>query len=86
MSRATALLDLAPQLARHHERSLAGSITVVPVLVDDLKAALPSVEALAAVLDAPLFVAGATTGQRQTPPSDDAARFTTVERALVVCR
>ena len=86
MSRVTALLDLAPQLARYHERSLAGTITVVPVLVDDLKAALPSVQALAAVLDAPLFVAGTPTGQRQTFPSDDAARFTSVERALDVAR
>ncbi|MCY3923457.1 MAG: hypothetical protein OXG27_13845 [Chloroflexi bacterium] len=86
MSRATALLDLAPQLARHHERSLAGAITVVPVLVDDLNAALPSIEALAAVLDAPLFVADAPTGQRQTPPSDDVARFITVERALDLTR
>lgn len=82
MSRATALLDLAPQLARHHERSLANTITVVPVLVDDLDAALPSIEALAAVLDAPLFVAGAPAGQRRTPPSADAARIATVEQAL----
>ena len=86
MSRATALLDLAPQLARYHERSLAGRITVVPVLVDDLNAALPSVQALATVLDAPLFVAGAPTGQRQTPPSNDAARFTSVEQAMDVTR
>lgn len=86
MSRATALLDLAPQLARHHERGLAGTITVVPVLVDDLSAALPSVEALAAVLKAPLFVADARTDRRPTLPSDDAARFTTVERALDVTR
>lgn len=86
MSRATALLDLAPQLARYHERSLAGAITVVPVLVDDLNAAIPSIQALATVLDAPLFVAGTPTGQRQTPPSDDAARFTTVGRALDVTR
>lgn len=86
MSRATALLDLAPQLARYHERSLAGTITVVPVLVDDLDAVLPSIQALATVLDAPLFVAGAPTGQRQTPPSDDVARFTSVERALDVTR
>ena len=86
MSRATALLDLAPQLARYHERSLEGAITVVPVLVDDLSAALPSVQALATVLEAPLFVAGAPTGQRQTLPSDDAARFTSVEKALDLTR
>lgn len=86
MSRATALLDLAPQLARYHERSLAGNITVVPVVVDDLNVAVPSLQALAAVLDAPLFVAGLTTGQRQTSPSNDAARFTTVELALDVKR
>lgn len=86
MSRATALLDLAPRLARYHERSLAGTITVVPVLVDDLRAVLPSIRALATVLEAPLFVAGAPTGQRHTPPSEDAARFTTVERALDVTR
>lgn len=86
MSRATALLDLAPQLARYHERSLAGSITVVPVLVDDLNAVLPGVQALATVLDAPLFVAGAPTGQRQTSLSDDAARLTSIELALDVTR
>ena len=86
MSRPTALLDLAPQLARHHERSLAKTITVVPVLVDDLDAALPSIEALAAVLDAPLFIAGTSAGQRRTLPSADAARLTTVERALDIAR
>ena len=86
MSRATALLDLAPQLARYHEQSLAGTITVVPVLVDDLAAVLPCIQALATVLEAPLFVAGAPTGQQQTLPSDDAARFTSVKRALDVTR
>lgn len=49
------LFELAGEIARVHERSVAGTISVVPVIVDDLQVARPVLRAICDVLNGRLL-------------------------------
>jgi hypothetical protein len=65
VSVATSLFALAEDLAKAHERSAPGRVTVVPLLVDDLTKALPVLHALCAVTEGRLL--DTSDHQLQTP-------------------
>jgi hypothetical protein len=82
MSLAISLLDLAAALGRLHERSAQGSITVVPVIVDDLVTAMPVLKSLAEITGGVLLDAGDPSLQAPIPGTDDAARRSAVKTEL----
>jgi hypothetical protein len=51
MSTAVSLFELASEIARSHERTPSGQITVIPVIVDSLHAARPVLRALSDVME-----------------------------------
>lgn len=55
MSRTTTLLSFAEEIARKHEISKAGIISVIPVIVDDLPQTLPVLRALCEMLNGRLL-------------------------------
>ena len=82
MSLAISLLELAAELGRLHDRSTHGSITVVPVIVDDLVTAMPVLRSLCEIMDGVLLDAGDPALQTAVPGTDDRARRSAVEVAL----
>ncbi|MGH8545523.1 MAG: hypothetical protein ACREX3_18240, partial [Gammaproteobacteria bacterium] len=82
MTQAVSLFELATELLRVHERSAPGRVTVVPVLVDNLDAALPVLEALCALTDGRLLHTRADELQAPVPVTPDVVRLAAVEGAL----
>jgi hypothetical protein len=82
MSVAISLLELAAELGRLHERSGRGTITVIPVIVDNLVAAMPVLRSLSEITDGVLLDANDASLQRPVLGTDDLARRTAVKTAL----
>lgn len=82
MTQAISVFELTTEVVRLHERSTAGRITVVPVLVDDLEVARPALEAVATVLSGRFFDAGGSELQGPVPGTTNPIRIAAVEGAL----
>jgi hypothetical protein len=86
VSSAVTLFDLGSELARAHERSSQGSVTVIPVLVDDLGRARPILHALCHATEGRLFEATDPELGAAVPKTGDIVRRRAVETALVDAR
>ncbi len=83
MTAADALFRLAAEVAAFHSRSTTGTITVVPVLVEDLQPARHVFEALCAVTDGRLLDVSSDELQVPVPGTSDPVRRAAVNTALV---
>lgn len=83
MTSALALFQLGVELARAHENSAQGSVTVIPVIVDDLSIAEPVFRALAATTQGCILEASSMELRSAVPMTSDIVRRTAVEVALV---
>ena len=82
MTAADALFRLAADAAAFHSRSVSGTVTVVPVLVDDIAPARLVFEALCQVTGGRLLDATEDELQRAVPGTADPIRRAAVEAAL----
>lgn len=82
MNRPTTLVRLALEIARKHELTQTGMISVIPVIVDDLSRALPVLEMLCSLLEGRLFNDSDPELDRPVPTTTDPVRRKAVEVAL----
>jgi hypothetical protein len=79
---AVSLFELGFELARAHERSAPGRVTVVPVIVDDLAKARHIFQALCAATEGRMLDAGDSDLLSAVPNSNDVVRRAAIEAAL----
>jgi hypothetical protein len=82
VSLSVSLCDLARDLARMHEASSNGSVTVIPVIVDDLSAALPVLSSLCEITNGILLDASEAYLQSAVSATADTVRRTAVSTSL----
>lgn len=80
MTFATAAIDLASAIIRDHERSSEGSVTVIPVVVEDVSQAMPVLEAVKDLTKATWLDSADLDGP--VPVSTDLRRRGLLERGL----
>lgn len=83
MSKLVAILELAAEVARKHERTTDGQIKVIPVIVDDLETTLPVLLGLCQVAEGSFFSAQDLNLGGAVPATDDLARLAGITTALV---
>jgi hypothetical protein len=82
MNLSVSLCELATDLARMHEASASGAITVIQVIVDDLSAALPVLGSLCEVTNGVLLDVSEPFLQTAVPATDDYVRRAASEASL----
>lgn len=82
MSTARDLFRLATLVAESHSRSTPGTVTVVPVLVDDLSSARLVFQALCQLTNGRMFDANDDELQSPVPLTDDPVRLAAISQAL----
>lgn len=82
MTAADGLFHLAAEAAAFHSRSLLGSVTIVPVIVEDLVPARLVFEALCQVVGGRLLDTRDTELQEPVPATNDPVRLAAIETAL----
>jgi hypothetical protein len=82
MTRPISLLSLGIDIAQAHERAADASLELIPIVVDDLAAASPVLDALVQLLDGVMLDCGHADLQRPVVGTTDIVRRTAVATAL----